>query len=37
MFFMHEICQVPRELFEHEADRLSAQTSPRDPASVDAM
>ena len=28
------ICRVPGKVFEHEADTPSAQTSPRDPASV---
>ena len=25
------ICRVPMKVFEHEADRLSAQTSPEEP------
>ena len=38
MFFSCiNICQVPRMLFEHEADRVSVQHHPRDPASVNAM
>ena len=29
--------RVPRMLFEHEANRLSVEHHPRDPASVNAM
>ena len=35
--FFHALKFVPRALFEHEAHRLSAQTSTRDLASVNAM
>ena len=28
------VCNIPRKLFEHEADRLSVQTSHKDPASA---
>ena len=30
-------CRVPRKVFEHKADRPSAQNLPWDPASVNAM
>ena len=31
------ICRVPRKVFDHEADRPSAQISPEGPANVNAM
>ena len=37
VFSCINICQVPRMLFEHEADRPSVQHHPKDPASVNAM
>ena len=36
-FFIHERCQIPRKLFEHDVIRQSVQHLPRDPASANVL